>query len=105
MKKDRLTRQISDNMFKDSGFIPKVLFESSSINTVQITAVNCSALSMVSEKMINYSAVGDRLVYFSINPEKYYWPIAAAYRKGTYPTRATKDLISMMRSYLNSTPI
>jgi DNA-binding transcriptional LysR family regulator len=104
MKKDRKTRQISDNIFKDSGFIPHVLFESSSIYTVQTTAVNCSALSMIPEKMINYSTLGDKLVYFSINPGKYYWPIVAAYRKGSYPTRATKELISMLRSYLNSTP-
>ena len=72
MKQETKNRQIVDNMFKDAGIVPNIILEIGSINTVQKTAANGAALSLLPEKMINYSAIGDKLVYFSINPEKYY---------------------------------
>lgn len=104
MKQGTKNRQIADNIFKDAGIKSNVILEVCSINTVQKTAAKGAALTLLPEKMINYSAVGDNLVYFSINPNKYYWPIIIAYRKGSYPTRATKEFISMIRSYLESIP-
>ena len=103
MKHGTKIRQITDNIFKDAGFSPNIILESGSINTIQYMAANNAALSILPEKFFNYPAIGDNLVYFSINPEKYYWPIIATFRKNNYLTRAAKDFISILKSYLNST--
>lgn len=103
MKQGTKIRQITDNIFKDAGITPNIVFESASLNTVQFTAANMSALSILPEKIINYKSIGDDLVYFSINPDQYYWPIIATFRKNTYLTRAAKEFISILKSYLNKT--
>jgi DNA-binding transcriptional LysR family regulator len=102
MKPGTKNRKMTDNIFKDAGFSPRIFLETVSIYTVQNTAANGVALALLPEKMINYSAIGDRLVYFSINPEKYYWPHIATFRKDSYPTRASKDFIAMVKLHLNS---
>jgi DNA-binding transcriptional LysR family regulator len=104
MKQGTKTRKVIDDIFSDAGFKPNIVLEIGSINTIQKTAVKGSALAFIPEKAINFSEVGDNLVFFSINPKKYYWPIVITYRKGSYPTRATKDFISMLKSYLDSIP-
>jgi DNA-binding transcriptional LysR family regulator len=103
LKQGTKIRQITENIFKDADINPNIIFESASINTVQFTAANNEALSILPEKIINYHAIGNSLVYFSINPEKYYWPIIATFRKNSYISRAAKDFISILKSYLNST--
>jgi DNA-binding transcriptional LysR family regulator len=101
MKPGTKNRKMTDDIFKDAGFSPKVFLETVSIYTVQNTAANGVALALLPEKMVNFSAIGDRLVYFSINPEKYYWPHIATFRKDSYPTRASKDFIEMVKLHLN----
>ncbi len=105
MTRGTRTRQMSDKIFSDAGFEPNVILEISSINTLQSTAAESSALLLAPERCINYRAIGDRLVYFSIDPEKYFWPVTVTYRKGSIPTRATKDFISMVKTYLNLMPV
>jgi DNA-binding transcriptional LysR family regulator len=102
MKQGTKIRQIADNILKDEGITPNVLLENSSINTVQYTVANGTAVSLIPEKIINYESMGRNSVFFSVNPQKYHWPIIVAYRKGTYLNRAMVDFISMLKSYLNS---
>jgi DNA-binding transcriptional LysR family regulator len=102
MKPGTKNRKMTDDIFKDAGFSPKVFLETLSIYTVQNTAATGVALALLPEKMINYAAVGDRLVYFSINPEKYYWPHIATFRRNSFPTRASRDFIAMAKSHLIS---
>ncbi len=95
ISKNSTLRTILDSLFKEAGFLPKVLFETRSNHTVlkMVDAGLCCAIIPES-----YAKVSENIVYFSL-PRNPTWEVIACYKKGTYVSKATQYFIEMARQY------
>ena len=85
---DQRLRQIADNIFDSIGMKPKVLLQTSSIETaIRLSAANMG-FSFVPESSVRFSSM--------VNPPKYYtfgntetsWTLVIAYRQNAYRSKA-----------------
>lgn len=95
-------RDAADAIFKDYQITPYVQAEASNIYAVHNMAINLGALTFIPETLSHFPDLRQDCVYFSINSEKYYTKIMAAYRKGTFMNQAKRELIYLIRHCLNS---
>ena len=95
-------RQAADSILKDSNITPNIMIESGSITTILKLAATGAGLTFMPEMLAEHFDYDKSLVLFSIDPEKYSWPIIAAYRKDSYLTRAAEDFISLVKENVNS---
>lgn len=96
MYKESTIRAITDEIFRSSGFVPNVLFETASNNTI---------ISMIQARLccgvIPYYYARkqpDKVCFFSF-PTHPSWDIVASYRKNTYLSEAAKTLIGLVRDF------
>ena len=85
---DQRLRQIADNIFDSIGMKPKILLQTSSIETaIRLSAANMG-FSFVPESSVRFSSM--------VNPPKYYtfgntetsWTLVIAYRQNAYRSKA-----------------
>lgn len=89
-------REMVDKAFRNAGFKPHVLFESSNTKTIFNTVYNQMGAGFFPRF---YVEPGAPIVYFSIG-EEFFWKLGIAYRKGIYLSKPEKRLIELMRGYL-----
>lgn len=101
LPKNSTIRDIVDPMFREAGFLPKILFETRSNQTVlhMVEAGLCCAIIPESYALDSASAV-----YFSL-PGRPSWEVAACYKKGTYFSAAAREIVEMAREYWGLTPL
>lgn len=96
MYKESTFRQLVDSIFRQAGFVPTVLFETSRIHTI---------LSMVSAKMCcglvssTYCTELFPGVSFCSLPDHPTWNLSASYKKGSYLNTPAKYFITLASEY------
>lgn len=88
-------RTMIDNSFRAAGFLPKVLFESSSTSTVVNMVKNQVCPAFFPQSYVDPSAP---MVYFTTKP-KQSWVQTVAYLKGEYLTKPEKYFIELVKQY------
>jgi len=88
-------RSLSDSLFAQAGFIPKVAFETPSLQTLNTLAKSGYGLSLLPRF---YADKLDTAVYFHTRPSVS-WTLSAAYRKGHYLTKAEKHMIALATEF------
>ena len=92
-------RTMIDDSFRAAGFLPKVLFESSSTATVVNMVKNQVCPAFFPQSYVDPSAP---MVYFTTKP-KQSWVQTIAYLKGEYLTKPEKYFIELVKQY-SATP-
>lgn len=88
-------RALSDSLFAQAGFTPKVAFETPSLQTLNTLAKGGYGLSLLPQF---YADELDDAVHFHIRPSAS-WTLAAAYRKGHYITKAEQYMVALATSF------
>ena len=88
-------RTMIDDSFRAAGFLPKVLFESSSTATVVNMVKNQVCPAFFPQSYVDPSAP---IVYFTTKP-KQSWVQTVAYLKGEYLTKPEKYFIELVKQY------
>ena len=88
-------RTMIDNSFRAAGFLPKVLFESSSTATVVNMVKSQVCPAFFPQSYVDPSAP---MVYFTTKP-KQSWVQTVAYLKGEYLTKPEKYFIELVKQY------
>ena len=88
-------RTMIDDSFRAAGFLPKVLFESSSTATVVNIVKNQVCPAFFPQSYVDPSAP---MVYFTTKP-KQSWVQTIAYLKGEYLTKPEKYFIELVKQY------
>ena len=88
-------RTMIDESFRAAGFLPKVLFESSSTATVVNMVKNQVCPAFFPQSYVDPSAP---MVYFTTKP-KQSWVQTIAYLKGEYLTKPEKYFIELVKQY------
>ena len=98
-QKTSTIREIVDSVFKNAGFTPNVLFETSN---------NHAIISMIHENiccgilpMYYMDPEDEAITYFQL-PDHPSWEIVAAYRKGHYISKPVRTLIELAGNYFYS---
>lgn len=98
-QKTSTIREIVDSIFKNAGFTPNVLFETSN---------NHAIISMIHENiccgilpMYYMDPEDEAITYFQL-PDHPSWEIVAAYRKGHYISKPARTLIELAGNYFYS---
>ena len=95
VKKTSTMRTVIDHLFDAAGFKPKLLFESTSMRTMQRLAANGECCSIIPRC---YAVANDNIAYFTLGPDAG-WELAAVYAQNHYLNRAARDFIRMASDY------
>ncbi len=88
LKQDQRIRQISNHLFSNAGFKPKILLETRSLETsLRLTAAEMG-FCLVPESIINSAKLKNPPKYYVIGDPPLTWTLAIAYRKDVYHSKA-----------------
>jgi DNA-binding transcriptional LysR family regulator len=88
-------RIITDKMFAEAGFAPKILFESTSAQVLYTLAESGYGMALIPMANINFDSAA---VYFFTNPTGE-WDNIVAYAQGTRLSRAGEYFIALAKEY------
>lgn len=91
MFKSSTLRTVIDPLFEEAGFMPRILFETSSNLTLCNMVKNRMACSLITH---NYAKEQQDVAYFYL-PSRPFWELCATYKKGHYLTKAGKAFIEL----------
>ncbi len=91
MFKNSTLRQVIDPLFRQAGFAPHILFETSSNLTLRNMVKNQIACSLISH---NYAREEEEIAYFYL-PSRPMWELCATYKKGHYLTKAALQFLEL----------
>lgn len=95
VKKSSTMRVVIDRLFEEAGFKPKLLFESTSMRTMQQLTKNAQCCSIIPRC---YAVSSDEVAYFTLGPGAQ-WEMAVVYMQNHYLNRAAKEFIRMAKEY------
>ncbi|MDD4729919.1 MAG: LysR family transcriptional regulator [Dysgonamonadaceae bacterium] len=95
LKKYQKIRRISDDICRDFGFSPNILFESQDMNTINNFIALNMGVGFVSDIIEQTSSVKDKVNYFRIDSDKAVRSFVIAYKKGTNLSSASKRFIDL----------
>lgn len=95
VRKSSTMRVVIDKLFEKAGFQPKLLFESTSMRTMQQLAKSGQCCSIVPRF---YAVEMDDVSYFSLGPDAS-WELCAVHAQNHYINNAAKDFIRMAADY------
>jgi DNA-binding transcriptional LysR family regulator len=98
VKKTSTMRVLIDSLFDDAGFKPKLLFESTSMRTMQKLTENGQCCSIIPRC---YAIPSMNIAYF-IPDTKSSWELVAVHAKNHYINKAARDFITMASDYWRS---
>lgn len=98
VKKSSTMRVVIDRLFESAGFQPKLLFESTSMRTMQRLTENGQCCSIIPRC---YAIPSEHVSYFSLGTQAS-WELTAVYAQNHYVNNATKDFIRMASEYWNT---
>lgn len=101
MFKDSTLRRVIDPLFKEAGFAPRILLETSSNITLCNMVKNRMACSLISH---NYAKEQEDVAYFHL-PSRPFWELCATYKKGHYLTKAASAFIQLAIQYYHQTAL
>lgn len=96
MYKESTIRQMVDQIFKEAGFHPNVLFETASNATILSMIQNSLCCGLVPAYYLRNPLPG--IACFSL-PSHPTWEVTASYRRGTYLTKAGRCFIRLAAEF------
>lgn len=91
-------RKSTENLCKEAGFIPNVVFESININTCQALVSSGMGISFVPKMVVHEITTPDSPIYVSIkNPPHPTRKVVFAYKNGRYLSKAARIFIDIMK--------
>ena len=95
VKRSSNMRAVLDQLFEDAGFQPRLLFESTSMHSMQQLTADGQCCAIIPRY---YAAASEKVVYFSLGP-KAGWEIAAVHARSHYLNSAARDFLRMGIEY------
>lgn len=96
MYKESTIRQTLDQIFRDAGFSPTILFETSSNQTILSIIRAKLACGMLPYHYVRQKPEGIRFYRLPFRPS---WNVCVSYQKGAYLSKAAKDFIRLVKEY------
>jgi DNA-binding transcriptional LysR family regulator len=103
LKQNQKLHQIALNLCKQSGFKPKIVLESESIESAHALAAAGMGITFVPDTLAKFSRQKTPPLYFSIAELTPMRQLVIAYRKGRYLSKAAKEFISLTKDVLKNT--
>lgn len=100
LKRGQGFRQIALELCRTNGFEPRIVFESSNIETVQALVAAGMGIAFVPSMIALGHGTSFRPAYLSLK-ERPYRTLVAAYRKGRYISKAAEAFMGVMREVMN----
>ncbi len=97
---DQRVRQIADNFFANAGIKPKILLETSSIETALRLSAAGMGFCFVPESYISSSYLVNAPKYYSFGEPAFSWTLVIAYRQNAYRTRAANAFADTVKEVL-----
>lgn len=101
MYKESTAHDCINDIFRQAGIVPNVLFETVRAKTILDIAAAKMCCSIVPNSRLMEPVEG---VSFFCLPEHPSWKITESYRKGSYLSKSTKYFISLVSQYWNELP-
>lgn len=99
---DQRLRQISDNIFLNNGIKPKILLETSSIETALRLSASGMGFSFVPESSVLFSGLLNPPKYYTIGEPSFSWTLVIAYRQNSYRTRAVQAFANITKQVVGA---
>ncbi len=99
MYKESTIRQLVDDIFREAGFQPNVLFETANTNTILTMIQANMCCGIIPHYYLRDGHKG--ITCFSL-PSHPTWDVVAAYRKNSYLTHAARYFIELAKKYWNT---
>lgn len=100
LKRGQGFRQIALELCRTNGFEPRIVFESSNIETVQSLVAAGMGIAFVPSMIALGHGTSFRPAYLSLK-ERPYRTLVAAYRKGRYISKAAEAFMGVLREVMN----
>ncbi len=100
LKRGQGFRQIALELCRSNGFEPRIVFESSNIETVQSLVAAGMGIAFVPSMIALGHGTSFRPAYLQLK-ERPYRTLVAAYRKGRYISKAAEAFMGVMREVMN----
>lgn len=100
VKKTSTMRVVIDSLFEEAGFKPKLLFESTSMRTMQKLTEGGQCCSIIPRC---YAVPNDCIAYFTLGKHAS-WELVVACHKNNYTNKASADFIRMASDYWQAHP-
>ncbi len=102
LKKGQGFRQITIDLCKSAGFEPRMVFESSNIETVQSLVAAGMGIALVPRMVTRDLGLPSAPVYFSLAEPAPTRTLVIAYRKGRYLSKAAEAFIATLTEVISS---
>ncbi|WP_031549989.1 LysR family transcriptional regulator [Oribacterium sp. FC2011] len=96
MYKESTIRKMVDQIFRDAGFTPTVLFETSSNMTILSMIKAHLACGLLPYHYVKQKPEGVRFLRLPFRPT---WKVCVTYHKNAYLSKAAKDFIDLVTEY------
>ena len=98
MYKESTIRKLVDQIFRDAGFAPTVLFETSSNTTILSMIRARLACGLIPYHYVKKHPKGVKFYRLPFHPT---WKVCVTYQKNSYLSNAAKDFIQLVDEYWN----
>lgn len=102
LKKGQGFRQITIDLCKGAGFEPRIVFESSNIETVQSLVAAGMGIALVPRMVTRDRGISSAPTYFSLAEPRPTRTLVIAYRKGRYLSKAAEAFIDTLTEVMNT---
>jgi len=99
MYRESTVRAITDLLFKKSGFVPNILFETASNSTILAMVQSKQCCGIIPYHYVKHRPEGVTCFSLSHHPT---WEIVASYRKHSYLSNAAKEFIRLAGQFWNT---
>lgn len=97
---DQRVRQIADSVFANSGVKPKILLETSSIETALRLSAAGMGFCFVPESYIESSGLVHQPKFYSFGEPAFSWTLVIAYRQNAYRTKAVTAFADIVKEVI-----
>lgn len=94
---DQRLRQIADTVFANAGIKPKIMLETSSIETALRLSAAGMGFCFVPESYIGYSGLVHQPRFFSFGEPAFTWTLVIAFRQNAYRTKAASAFADIVK--------
>lgn len=103
LKQNQKLHQIAESLCKQSGYKPKVVLESESIEAAHALAAAGMGITLIPDTLAKFSRLAIPPLYFSIEGLAPVRQLVVGYRKGRYLSKAAAEFISLTKDVLKNT--
>jgi DNA-binding transcriptional LysR family regulator len=103
LKQNQKLHHIAESLCKQSGFKPKIVLESESIEAAHALSAAGMGITFIPDTLAKFSRLATPPLYFSIEGLSPVRQLVVSYRKGRYLSKAAAEFISLTKDILKNT--